>query len=287
MISPREQIIKPTKINRLADPSSKRLIKLALVDAQPKIRETWIKRFNSFPNIAWTCTCVSGEEALQTIPRELPDVVLMDIVLPYMSGIECTVRLKEVLPNIRVVIFTNMNDQKSVFHALKAGADGYLLKQTKPADLRIALLEALSGGVPMTSHIARCVVESFRRQAKIPDESKRLSLREEWILMLVCQGLANSQIANKLDLSINTVCAHLKCVFKKLQVGSRTEAMIRYMASKTPHRTRHTAAKSIVTGLLGLFLATWTALSQPIDRRALVTQHNVVLAAADFHFQDK
>ena len=168
------------------------------------------------------------------IPQAKPHVVLMDIFLPRMSGIECTVRLKELLPQIQIVILTAMDDQELVFLALEAGADGYLLKRTKPADLRTSLLDVLGGGAPMTSQIARRVIESFRQKAKIRDESARLSVREEQILLLLSQGYSNKVIADKLELSIDTVCSHLKHVFNKLHVSSRTEAVVRYMASKTP-----------------------------------------------------
>jgi DNA-binding NarL/FixJ family response regulator len=118
--------------------------------------------------------------------------------------------------------------------ALEAGADGYLLKRTKPADLRAALLDVLDGGAPMTSEIARRVIEAFRNKGKTRDESLRLSVREEQILVLLSKGLSNKMIAEKLEISIDTVCHHLKHVFEKMHVSSRTEAVVRYMASKSP-----------------------------------------------------
>jgi len=134
---------------------------------------------------------------------------------------------------IQIIILTAMDDQELVFLALEAGADGYLLKRTKPSDLRAALLEVLGGGAPMTGQIARRVIESFRRKAKAREESVRLSVREEQILILLSEGYSNKLIADKLELSIDTVCSHLKHVFYKLHVSSRTEAVVRYMASKT------------------------------------------------------
>ncbi len=225
---------KPAKGNWPAGPALKKPIKVALVEDQPKVRESWTKLINSFPDFTCICACATGEEALRMIPQEQPDVVLMDIFLPRMSGIECTVRLKELLPQIQIVILTAMDDQELVFLALEAGADGYLLKRTKPADLRTALLDVLGGGAPMTSQIARRVIESFRQKAKIRDESARLSVREEQILLLLSQGYSNKLIADRLKLSIDTVCSHLKHVFNKLHVSSRTEAVVHYMASKTP-----------------------------------------------------
>lgn len=209
-------------------------IKVALVEDKPKVRESWTRLIDSFPDFTCVCSCTTGEEALRVIPTVAPDVILMDIFLPRMSGIECTVRLKEALPQTQIVILTAMDDQELVFMALEAGADGYLLKRTKPADLRAALLDVLRGGAPMTSQIARRVIESFRRKAKARDETAKLSVREEQILVLLSQGYSNKLIADKLALSVDTVCSHLKHVFEKLHVSSRTEAVVRYMASKSP-----------------------------------------------------
>lgn len=234
MIPPGAKATKLRKGSSSAEASSKRLIKVALVEDQPKVRDSWIKLINSSPDIVCLCACATGEEALRIIPKEQPDVVLMDIFLPRMSGIECTVQLKALLPQIQIIILTAMDDQELVFLALEAGADGYLLKRTKLADLRAAIVDVVGGGAPMTSEIARRVIESFRKKAQIQNESTRLSIREEQILLLLSQGYANKLIADKLDLSIDTVCSHLKHVFHKLHVSSRTEAVVRYMASKAP-----------------------------------------------------
>ncbi len=224
---------KPAKTLAAAPVSSKPPLRIALVEDQPKVREDWSRLINSLPDLACICTCKTAEEALRVIPEVLPDVVLMDIFLPRMSGIECVGRLKELLPQLRIVILTAMNDEELVFMALEAGADGYLLKRTKPADLRAALLDVLNGGAPMTSEIARRVVESFRLKARTRDESLHLSVREEQILLLLSKGHSNKMIADRLEISVDTVCHHLKHVFEKLHVSSRTEAVVRYMASKT------------------------------------------------------
>ena len=234
MTPPNEKMTKAAKDNRPATPTAKGPVKVALVEDQPKVRESWVKLINSFPDFTCIGACATGEEALRAIPAQVPDVVLMDIFLPRMSGIECTVRLKALLPQTQIIILTAKDDQELVFLALEAGADGYLLKRTKPADLRMALLDVLGGGAPMTSQIARRVIESFRQKAKVRDESAHLSVREEQILVLLSQGYSNKMIADKLALSIDTVCSHLKHVFNKLHVSSRTEAVVRYMASKTP-----------------------------------------------------
>lgn len=219
-----------------AEPAARPPLNVALIEDQPEVRESWIRLLNSFPDFSCTCACMSGEEAVRTIPQVKPDVVLMDIFLPRMSGIECTARLKMLMPNLQIVILTAMDDKELVFMALEAGADGYLLKRTKPADLRNALLDVLHGGVPMTSQVARFVIESFRRKGKgkgsLKGEVAQLSLREEQILQLLSQGYSNKMIADKLHLSVDTVCTHFKHVFAKLQVNSRTEAAVRYLELK-------------------------------------------------------
>jgi len=224
---------KPSEAKNPGKTPAKRL-KIALVEDQPKARENWSRLISSFPDLSCTCICKSGEEALRVIPEAQPDVVLMDIFLPRMSGIECTLRLKALLPQIKIIILTAMNDEELVFMALESGADGFLLKRTKPSDLREALLDVVGGGAPMTSEIARRVIESFRLKAKNRDESLHLSVREEQILVLLSKGYSNKIIADRLEISIDTVCHHLKHVFEKMHVGSRTEAVVRYMASKTP-----------------------------------------------------
>ena len=205
--------------------------KIALVEDQHEVSENWSRLINSFPDFSCVCTCISGEEALREIPVVKPDIILMDIFLPRMSGIECTARLKALLPETQIIILTAMNDRELVFLSLEAGADGYLLKRTKPADLRQALLEALAGGAPMSSEIARRVIESFRRKAKTQEKAIGLSAREEEILVLLTKGYSNKLIADQIGLSIDTVCSHLKRVYQKMHVNSRTEAVIRYLAS--------------------------------------------------------
>lgn len=235
MTPPRTSTPRPqAAASHAGEPSPGTPLKIALVEDQPKVRESWSRLINSFPDFCCVCACASGEEALRLIPEHRPDVILMDIFLPRMSGIECTARLKEQLPGSQIVILTAMDDQELVFMALEAGADGYLLKRTKPSDLRAALLDVVGGGAPMTSRIARRVIESFRQKAKSPDESTHLSVREEQILRLLSQGYSNKLIADKLEISVDTVCSHLKHVFEKLHVSSRTEAVVRYMATRTP-----------------------------------------------------
>ncbi len=219
-------------MNPSTNPPAKELLKIVLVEDQPEIRSSWQRLIGTFPDFSCVATCTSAEEALRTIPTLNPDVVLMDVFLPRMSGIECTARLKALLPKVHVVMLTAADDDEMVFLALEAGADGYLLKQTKPADLRDALLEVLSGGAPMTAEIARRVVHYFRNRAKTRDSIVHLAPREKDILSLLSKGYANKEIADSLSLSVETVRSYLKSIYDKMQVHSRSEAVARYMSSE-------------------------------------------------------
>ena len=225
--------MKPASLDQ-AEAAAAQPLRIALVEDQREIRENWQRLIESFPDFKCVCTCATAEEALRVVAESRPDVVLMDIYLPRMSGIECTARLKALLPRIQIVILTAVDDDELVFLALEAGADGYLLKRTKPADLRAALLDVFTGGAPMSSEIARRVVESFRRRAKARDEASNLSPREEQVLELLSKGYSNKEIAEQLDLSIDTVRSHLKHIYEKMHVRSRTEAVARYVAGTLP-----------------------------------------------------
>jgi DNA-binding NarL/FixJ family response regulator len=208
------------------------LLRVALVEDQRDTRESWSRLISSFPDFICTCTCTSAEEALRVIPEEKPDVILMDVFLPRMSGIECTSRLKGMLPNTPVVMLTASDEDEILFLALESGADGYLLKRTKPAELRDALLDVMSGGAPMTSEIARHVVASFRRKESGLDPSISLTSREEETLVLLTKGYANKEIADHMNLSIETVRSHLKNIYTKMHVRSRAEAVAHYMSKR-------------------------------------------------------
>jgi DNA-binding NarL/FixJ family response regulator len=207
-------------------------IGVALVEDERELRESLVKMVNSFTGFACTCVCTSGEEALKQIPLQHPKIVLMDIFLPRMSGIECTSRLKAMLPDTLILILTAVADDELVFLALQAGADGYLLKSTRPAELQVALSELLGGGAPMTSAVARRVVRYFRQQPKPQSEDVNLSAREEEVLILLSKGFSNKEIAAQLSLSIDTVASYLKIIYKKMHVRSRTEAAVRYSQLK-------------------------------------------------------
>lgn len=214
------------------DTASKPPLRVTLVEDQRDTRESWSRLISSFPDFTCSCTCSSAEEALRMIPIEKPDVILMDVFLPRMSGIECTSRLKAMMPETPIVMLTASDEDEILFLALESGADGYLLKRTKPAELRAALLDVLSGGAPMSSEIARHVVASFRRKESGLDPSISLTAREEETLILLTKGYANKEIADYLNLSIETVRSHLKNIYTKMHVRSRAEAVAHYMSKR-------------------------------------------------------
>ncbi|MES2661517.1 MAG: response regulator transcription factor [Verrucomicrobiota bacterium] len=177
----------------------------------------------------WT----SAEEALKKIDAFRPQVVLMDINLPGMSGIEATSRIKHHLPEIQVIMVTVYRDHDQIFAALKAGASGYLLKRSTPEEVRQAIRDVRSGGAPMSAEIARRVVEAFHQPVKSAEAPEvKLSKRETEILELLTKGLANKEIADRLDISVETVRVHLRRVYEKLHVHSRTEAAMKFRDSK-------------------------------------------------------
>ncbi|HTV63161.1 MAG TPA: response regulator transcription factor [Verrucomicrobiae bacterium] len=206
--------------------------RVVLVEDKAGVRESWTKLINSLPGFTCVTSYSSGEDALRMIPSLAPDIVLMDIFLPRMSGIECTGQLKLLLPKTQILILTGVEDDELVFMALQAGADGYLLKRTKPEDLRAAMQDVLGGGAPMTSEIARLVVESFRKSGHLAKPIVRLSAREEEVLILLSKGYSNKEIASQLSIGAETIGSHLKHIYKKMHVRSRTEAVARYMTDR-------------------------------------------------------
>lgn len=172
----------------------------------------------------------SGEAALESLPRRPPDVVLMDINLPGMSGVECVRRLKLGLPDLHVVMLTVYDDSDRIFQALQMGASGYLLKRSTADEILRAIEEVHRGGAPMSSYIARKVVQSFRRVGPSDKPAENLSKRETDVLDYLCRGYSNKEIADALGLRTETVRGYLKTIYSKLHVRSRTEAAIKFRA---------------------------------------------------------
>lgn len=171
----------------------------------------------------------SAEEALREIPRLGPDLAVMDINLPRMSGIECVARLKLQLPRLLVLMLTVYEDDDSIFRALKAGANGYLVKRDASEKLLEALQELQHGGAPMSAHIARQVVQFFHRSELPASEAERPSPREREILDLLVKGMVLKEVAEQLGIGLETVRTHVNHIYQKLQVRSRTEAVVKYL----------------------------------------------------------
>jgi DNA-binding NarL/FixJ family response regulator len=171
-----------------------------------------------------------GESALKALPQQSPDVVLVDINLPGMDGVECVRRLKPAMPKTQFVMVTVYEDAKRIVGALAAGASGYLLKRAKRDELLDAIRDVCSGGSPMTSSIARKVVQSFQQAAPpVAAEAAQLAPREQEVLNLIAQGYANKEIADKLQVSIPTIKTYIRRIYEKLHVRSRGAAVAKYL----------------------------------------------------------
>jgi DNA-binding NarL/FixJ family response regulator len=205
-------------------------ISVAIVEDSRTIRESLRRLLNDAAGIRCDCAVGSAEEGIATIPAQKPDVILMDIHLPNMSGIECAARIKRLLPQVQIIMLTVYEDNDRIFKALQAGACGYLLKRTPPEQLIQAIRDVRQGGAPMTSEIARRVVEAFQRPPAAAAPKVELTRRESEVLDLVTRGYGNKEIASQLNISLETVRHHLKQTYEKLHVHSRTEAAIKFMA---------------------------------------------------------
>ncbi len=206
-------------------------IQVAIVEDQRDVREGLRFMIHQSPGFRCVAACASAEEALRVLPSARPDVVLLDIQLPGMSGIECIARLQAALPNLQVAMLTVFEDDDKVFEALRAGANGYLLKSTPPDKLLDALRELHAGGSPMSGQIARKVirqlVEGAPRPAAETPALPSLSPREREILDLLSKGHRYKEVADRLGISLDTVRTHIRNVYEKLQVHSRAEAMLK------------------------------------------------------------
>jgi DNA-binding NarL/FixJ family response regulator len=180
-------------------------------------------------DISCLCVCRNLQTALRRVPALAPDVLIMDINLPDGSGIDGTGHLKRLLPEMQIVMYTIREDADQICRALEAGASGYLLKSTEPAELLRAIREVRQGGVPMTGEVARKVIQTFRRARPVRPAVDPLTKREEEVLDLLAKGFSSSEIARQLAIGLETVNSHLKHIYGKLHVRSRTEAVIKYL----------------------------------------------------------
>jgi DNA-binding NarL/FixJ family response regulator len=209
------------------------MTRIAIVEDNKVIRESLMEFVQTDAECQCVYACATAEEALKEMPKQQPDIILMDIQLPDISGIECTGRLKQLMPSVQIIMVTVYEDTERIFKALRSGACGYLLKRCTPEELVAAIREVRQGGAPMSREIARKVILSFQEPVAATAEVEGLSPREREILELVAAGLPNKQIAARVGLTDGTVRWHLRHVYHKLHVRSRTEAALKFLSAKS------------------------------------------------------
>ena len=204
-------------------------ITVSIVEDNDKLRETLARALNRAKGFRCVSQYPSAEDALKTLPQVRPNVVLMDINLPGMNGVECVRHLKPLVPDSQIVMLTVYEDTDNIFNALKAGATGYLLKRTSQAELIQAIQEVHRGGSPMTTHIARKVVQTLQSAPAAPQAAENLSPREQEVLDYLTKGFLYKEIAEKLGISYETVHTYIRRIYEKLQVRTRTEAVAKFL----------------------------------------------------------
>jgi len=205
-----------------------RMIRVSIVEDDAKLRETLVRYFAGQPGFRCLSAYPNAEAALADLPQNPPDVVLMDINLPGMSGIECVSRLRQVAPSLKIIMLTVFEESEQVFKALSAGAFGYLVKSNRPAKILEAIREVHGGGSPMSGHIARKVVQSFQTQAAVRAETDTLTARELEVLQGLSRGHPYKEIAGNLGISLSTVRTYIQRIYEKLHVHSQTEAVMKF-----------------------------------------------------------
>jgi len=211
-----------------SDIAGKRTHRVAIVEDDSGLRLQLEKILKAAERVALVGSYCSAEHALEEITQVKPDVILMDINLPGMSGIECVARLRKDLPFTHVIMLTIYEDSDRIFRALQAGADGYLVKSSPAKTLLAAIDDVYEGGSPMSSHIARKVVRYFRQTTPEQDQAGILAPREKQTLDLLAGGYVYKEIADQMGIGIETVKTYVKNICKKLHVRNRLEAVARY-----------------------------------------------------------
>jgi len=210
-------------------------IRVSIVEDDTRVRGNLAKLIQVSPGFECVSVHPNAEEALADLPGVRPDVVLMDINLPGLNGVECVRQLKPGLPGTQVVMLTVYENTDLIFQALSAGATGYMLKQTPPAELLEAVRDVHNGGSPMSSHIARKVVASFQQPpSAAAEELSTLTTREQEVLDYLAKGFLYKEIADVLKISYDTVHTHIRKIYEKLHVRSRTEAVAKHLSQQRP-----------------------------------------------------
>jgi DNA-binding NarL/FixJ family response regulator len=205
------------------------MISVSIVDDETSLRQSIATFIDGSPGFRCVSAYGNAEAALQGLPADRPDVVLMDIHMAGMNGIECVQRLKALRPELQILMLTVYEDTDQIFKALAAGASGYLLKRVPPSKLLEAIGEVQAGGSPMSSSIARKVVASFQKADPATDKDALLSPREQMVLDCLSKGLTYKQISDQMGISVTTIRTYLRRIYEKLHVRSRSEAVARYL----------------------------------------------------------
>ncbi len=208
------------------------MISVSLVEDHADTRESLAALIDGAPGFRCASVHASAEEALQNIPKQNPDVALVDINLPGMSGIECVAKLKNLLPQLPILMLTTYEESELIFNSLRAGARGYLLKKMAPMELIPAIEQVHAGGAPMSMPVASKVVEYFQQRQNASSEMEKLTQREQEILALLAQGFLYKEIGERTGISFSTVRSHLRNIYEKLHVQSRTEATVKYLGAR-------------------------------------------------------
>lgn len=204
-------------------------IQVAIVEDDEEIRANLTHRIGGNPAFRLLGSYADAEAAITDLPRHKPDVVLMDINLPGMDGVECVRQLKRQMPKVQFIMLTVYEDGNRLFKSLVAGASGYLLKRTSPVKLLAAIREAYEGGSPMTPQIARRVVQHFRHTPEPSPECEALTPREKEVLEQLSKGFRYKEIMDNLTISTGTLNSYIRNIYEKLHVHSRTEAVVKYL----------------------------------------------------------
>lgn len=212
-----------------------RAIRVAIVDDDDRVRTTFAEVLDRLPGCKCTGSYASGEAALASLPLAPPEVVLVDINMPGMNGIEFVSKLKAILPQVEVIMLTVYQDTDSILNSLAAGANGYLLKRAGREELLQAIRQVLLGGSPMSSQIARKVVQAFRQPGPSENDTAKLSAREQEVLALLAKGFLYKEIAAQLNISYDTVHNYIRRIYQKLRVRSRGQAAAKYFERTAPH----------------------------------------------------
>ena len=209
-------------------------IRVSIVEDSEVLRRGLTTLLDDAPDLQCRSACANAEDALLRLPADSPDIVLMDIRLPGMSGIQCVARLVAQMPKVRSLMLTAYEDSEDLFQSLAAGAHGYLVKSTAPEQLLESIREVAAGGSPISGSVARKMVDFFRAQPVVPGGVVALAPREREVLKLLADGCPYKEIAAAMHVSLGTVRTYIERIYEKLHVHNRTDAVVKFLGQPPP-----------------------------------------------------